>query len=180
MCLFLLFIIFLKANSNDICYLTIPHCISCISVNRCEICDVGYVKNKIQQCVQCNLNCMHCESPSKPDICTECYKGYFLDDSTSTCIKCGNKFCSKCANNTTECSECLPGSYLDENQNCQLCDSTCLTCTGPSRFECSSCKDGYSLINQSYSNYCERCPSNCINCTSDLICKTCKEGFYAY
>ena len=93
-------------------------------------------------------------------------------------VKCGNEFCSKCANSTTECSECFPGLYLDENQICKSCDPSCLTCTGPSESQCSSCADGYSLVNYSSQTYCEMCSSNCKKCSSNFVCQICNEGFY--
>jgi len=100
---------------------------------------------------------------------------------------------------------CNPGYYEDGNGICPQCDSTCLTCYGPTNFNCSSCYPGANKLgstcrvpitcvsgflyegfcltscpNTTYPNinFCQTCINNCKTCTSSVICTSCVIGFY--
>lgn len=60
--------------------------------------------------------------------------------------------CMKCANSSTNCSECQIGYYLD-NTTCLPCSSNCSDCT--SIEECSSCDSGYQVVG-----------GHCVSCTN--------------
>lgn len=84
---------------------------------------------------------------------------------------------------------CSQGYYSDNN-NCFPCHSSCLTCTGPSNSQCTSCLNNISpnngfcgLVNcpagqyRSSSNVCLNCLSNCISCADGTNCLTCQDGY---
>lgn len=44
-------------------------------------CENGYFDGKLQKCMDCALNCAHCEYSK--DICTECAEDYYMDSNGS-------------------------------------------------------------------------------------------------
>ncbi|EWS74073.1 REJ domain protein (macronuclear) [Tetrahymena thermophila SB210] len=103
--------------------------------------------------------------------------------------------CSQCTNNGV-CSACITNYNLKNNycyincnsnqyaviidinsteQNCQLCDPSCLTCFGTS-VSCTSCINNY-FINSN--QQCQQCDQSCLNCTGDSkSCFACANSYY--
>jgi proprotein convertase subtilisin/kexin type 5 len=76
-------------------------------------------------CKVCRDHCKECESAFK---CNVCEKGFilFVD---GTCVKkCPEKFYENCKGNTQECDKC---------------DISCLTCSGPTEKDCNKCAPGF-------------------------------------
>ncbi|XP_067378152.1 proprotein convertase subtilisin/kexin type 5b isoform X1 [Channa argus] len=121
---------------------------------------------------ECNEN--GCEGPG-PHHCINCLH-YFL----------------KFKNNTRMCvSECPSGFFRDDRKRCKKCSSLCETCVGSRSDQCTTCRTGFHLNEDSNtcvancadgfyldhdSNICRRCPENCKKCTSSNICTECKPG----
>ncbi|GAB0204445.1 proprotein convertase subtilisin/kexin type 5 [Grus japonensis] len=80
------------------------------------------------------------------------------------------------------------GEYLDDSQECQLCEASCQKCIGPELDNCISCSPTRykqhcykycpeNTYRDESSLQCRECPSNCDSCDKDK-CDSCKEGFY--
>ena len=90
------------------------------------------------------------------NVCTNCLESCSYGCVRSTdCNLCADSLCGVCNNFTAVCSQCYSNAYLNTTavglgitKCCGSCDSTCLTCTGPSYNQCSSCKP--SLVYFSY------------------------------
>ena len=112
----------------------------------CDQCEEGYIVSADSTCHSCSdfglYYCDRCKWDEKQDnelVCTECYKGYFLNENNK-CTKCynnqvrvnGNKCvscdekeyggiegCSMCKNdnNTIKCYKCYKGFMLYEKNN---------------------------------------------------------------
>lgn len=126
-------------------------------------------------CSPCRPQCSSCTSTS---VCTACSPGYFLDSSNSCQIAC-------------------PAGYYKNNLalTCDPCDSSCKTCSGPTKDECFSCNDGYYLLPSSTTcsttgpatgyflnnigNIASPCAHECLSCTgfTNTECLSCSPGF---
>ncbi|CAG9335177.1 unnamed protein product [Blepharisma stoltei] len=83
-------------------------------------------------CVRNDLNCNLCQDV----ICEKC------DDYTSTCNNCK----TNASLIGTSC-QCNSGYYWnDSNENCELCDTSCKSCTSPNWYDCLTCYSGYYMI----------------------------------
>uniref|UniRef100_A0A6Q2XSN0 P/Homo B domain-containing protein n=1 Tax=Esox lucius TaxID=8010 RepID=A0A6Q2XSN0_ESOLU len=121
---------------------------------------------------ECNEN--GCEGPG-PHQCINCLH-YFL----------------KFKNNTRTCvSDCPSGFFRDDRKRCKKCSSLCETCVGSRSDQCSTCRAGFHLnedtntcvagcVDGFYldhdSNMCRRCSENCKKCTASNICSECLPG----
>lgn len=110
-----------------------------------------------QNCVGCNINTSYLDASLGISICTPC---------KSPCVACQA---------LTECTSCVPGYYLI-GLACQKCDSSCLTCSGPSSNDCLSC---FGTSNLSPTGTCNGCSSTCSICNAD-ICSGCMAGYFLY
>jgi hypothetical protein len=70
---------------------------------------------------------------------------------------------------------CIDGYWLNGNQ-CDLCDSKCVTCWGGQRYECTECVDNWYLDGYQ----CIQCHMNCDLCFwgSEYDCTKCNNGYY--
>lgn len=122
----------------NLCYSSL--CIDCsnfISCNQCSensylseascICEDGFYTDILQNgdynCSQCSSNCLKCENFNE---CFECYEDKFLDG-----IRC----------------TCRNDQFLNDQEICQDCDSTCSACSNYTYFSCTSCSNSYLLMN---------------------------------
>lgn len=97
-------------------------------------------------------------------------------------------------NGTTCLSKCSEGEYL-ANGVCRKCPSSCLSCTGPTVKNCTSCKgvkfldlaskscsyecpDGY--FGEAKTALCRPCPPGCKTCQESGKCTTCNSGLVIY
>ncbi|KAL4472324.1 hypothetical protein ABPG72_002807 [Tetrahymena utriculariae] len=76
-------------------------------------------------------------------------------------------------NKFRQLSTCLNGQYLDSNQICKNCDSSCFQCDSSPSY-CTGCYNGYYLQN----NHCFQCQPSCQTCNQQFICTSCKDGYY--
>nr|DBA28043.1 TPA: hypothetical protein GDO54_008459 [Pyxicephalus adspersus] len=124
----------------------------------------------------CNPECsdVGCDGPG-PHHCNDCLHYYY-----------------KAKNNTRICvSECPMSHFSADKKRCKKCYPTCETCLGSRSDQCSSCKSGYFLNEETNNcvtscpdgfylnddkNLCKKCSENCKTCTSADICTECKHG----
>ena len=87
-------------------------------------------------------------------------------ESLEGCLKCNNFY------DTSTCSECFKGYYLDEYYNfCYECKEGCDSCTNYE--DCGGCKEGYYPIKEAsgvdtYDAECDKCSDGCNFCTNNL------------
>lgn len=176
-------------------------CLSCSSwlyysqgscINLCAMNQFVNISN--HSCHSCDISCESCSGPFNNN-CLSCHNGRFL--SLNSCVSvCPN---NEIGNSTTKVCEtsvfvCSLGYYLNKTNNiCNICDSSCLECSGPKNTECISCNKGSFLQNYSICspchNSCETCngssQNNCLSCNRskflennacidcDETCETC-------
>lgn len=77
---------------------------------------------------KCSYPCADCDE-STPDICTKCFPLSVTGGDGLPLLQLG-----KCV------AECATSRYYDTTQEqCLACDTSCLTCNGPGKDECTSC-----------------------------------------
>ncbi|MEE6459413.1 hypothetical protein FKM82_000626 [Ascaphus truei] len=124
----------------------------------------------------CNAECsdVGCDGPG-PHHCSDCLHFYY-----------------KAKNNTRICvSECPPGHYFADKKRCKKCFPNCELCVGSRSDQCTACKPGYYLNEESNicitncpdgfylnenKNLCRKCNENCKTCTSEQTCIECRHG----
>ncbi|KAL4470382.1 hypothetical protein ABPG74_011993 [Tetrahymena malaccensis] len=157
--------------------------LSCLS--SCDLQTPGYIQIGAS-CVQCSAPCQTC-SKTKTN-CTSCQsQTLFLDLNLNPAFQ-GEYTCQSLCNNPLT-------SYVDQNQKCQPCNSSCLSCVN-NPYYCTSCyKDKFlqmlsgqifgicqSTCNTGYfqnqqTNTCDNCSSNCDSCSNSQFCNTCSSGY---
>uniref|UniRef100_A0A3B3TR18 Proprotein convertase subtilisin/kexin type 5a n=1 Tax=Poecilia latipinna TaxID=48699 RepID=A0A3B3TR18_9TELE len=127
-------------EGTDTCTcVTVPHALSALSSlqgNRCQrSCDGGfYHVAQEDECRPCDKACATCAGENGNKACSRCAKGFLMEE--WRCV-----------------SSCSAGFYATEpspeiadgHRICRRCDSSCLTCAGPSWQNCSSCSSGHRL-----------------------------------
>ncbi|MBN3289825.1 PCSK5 convertase, partial [Polypterus senegalus] len=103
------------------------------------------------------------------------------------CIDCLHYFL-KFKNHTRTCvSECPSGFFRDDKKRCKKCFSLCETCIGGRSDQCTSCKTGYFLNEETnscvstcpesfYLDKGKKCSENCKKCTTLQTCTECRPG----
>jgi hypothetical protein len=142
------------SNKSSTCTINISVCYS-----TCEAC------NQVGEDV--DHMCLTCKSGFFK-LGTNCFKscplnfkgnGYYLDETTNTCIKC-NSPCNECSRNST-CINCISGYYLAE----YLTNNNCIN----------QCPVGYYPLE----NICKQCNPLCTSCLSNSTdCMSCIPGAY--
>ncbi|XP_041082767.1 proprotein convertase subtilisin/kexin type 5-like isoform X1 [Polyodon spathula] len=121
----------------------------------------------------------------------ECSDGGCDGPGPHQCIDCLHYFL-KFKNHTRTCvSECPSGFFRDDKKRCKKCYSLCDTCVGSRSDQCTSCKPGYHLNEETYScvsscpesfyldkesNMCRKCSEHCKKCTGLQTCTECRPG----
>ena len=174
-----------------------PNCLDCSNnYTECASCPDGYYLDS-GECIKCNLDCITCNSsagciecrlhstgPDELGKCP-CNSNYGRNSTTGECESCEDHNCNLCANDYHICTQCFEAFFL--NDTCQLCDSTCSTCSDA--LSCDNCKEhsrklvelcacepGYGRDTESN---CSPCSSNCIDCTDNFeVCNTCNNQFF--
>ncbi|KAL4490436.1 hypothetical protein ABPG72_002646 [Tetrahymena utriculariae] len=148
------------------------------STNKCVTdCAVGEYKNKpTKSCLKCYSTCGSCLLGSDSD-CLSCNRDLYLDLNSNKCV-----------------SLCNPGFFANKQNNiCDSCDPSCLTCDGGTNMSCTSCSQNYyyykntkscmrqcpfgSFIDQ-VNKSCYSCKDSCETCENEKGCLTCKPGYY--
>ena len=132
--------LYMTSDSNCCtCYLDFYHLVQCSS---CTLYSQLYYFGRSVRCMPCPEFCATCSSSP---VCTLCYDGYYLMDTSFSCAKCSNKFqnCRTCTE--TYCKTCLDNTYAlsFDFLKCEKCYSIaglpyCKTCL--SQGECTSCQ----------------------------------------
>ena len=224
---------------------TPKNCLSCPSSpsatyllssnNSCVACNVQgyYADTTTGTCNQCDTTCLTCSTAgstncltcpsgttyllSQNNSCVTCnVQGYYQDTTSGTCNLCDTT-CQTCsASGPTSCSSCPSGTYLlssnhscvvcnvqgyyqdTASDTCNLCDSTCLTCSTAGPTNCLSCPSSPSVTYFLSSNNscvacnvqgyyidtttgtCNQCDSTCLTCSAagSTNCLTCPSGAY--
>ncbi|XP_076014522.1 proprotein convertase subtilisin/kexin type 5 [Genypterus blacodes] len=171
-------------HDANMCRKCSENCLKCASYSICTQCkpDTSLQGNRCQP--SCAAGFYH---DKRDGTCTACHPA------CATCAGAGVEACNHCAQGyVTEewrcVSSCSSGFYLTEpnselddggHRTCRRCDTSCLTCVGPSRGNCSSCSSGQSLqegecvINtecaegefQDDGGKCIACDDTCVKCT---------------
>jgi proprotein convertase subtilisin/kexin type 5 len=119
------------------------------TANDCESCfdhkSISYSGGK-GACVECHVTCKTCkDGSSNADKCTSCYDNALIIagsfSGTCDCIA-GFERKTTSIDPAQSCvlktAKCPVGEYL-EGTRCQICHSSCLTCNGPERNQCTAC-----------------------------------------
>lgn len=220
------------------CAASIPQLYLSSSTNTCvAACSLGtYASSLDFYCVPCDPACVDCTgagntlctggcqegyyqqpAPDSSSCLNSCPSGYYPDDGTKMCQLCDTE-CQTCTGpSNNQCLLCATGFYLqpapdsntcldncpagyypnDGTKTCQLCNTNCLTCTGPSNVECIQCASGFyqqpppnsnTCLNVCPSGYyrdngtntCKLCNASCQTCTgpSNTQCLICATGYY--
>ena len=169
------------------------NCTSCFSGyylynNNCLLnCPIGYYSRVLgNMCLQCDSSCLTCTA-SDTSSCTSCASGEFL--SSGYCLPC-DPICKTCISTSINCKSCYTLFYYNNychaicpdgywprttDYTCQLCASSCLTCTAGTAFDCLTCTIGKYLSNSK----CNLCSSNCKLCfNASTYCLACANGKY--
>ena len=171
------------------------------------------------ECEECSdiyrttcTNCPRGKYLSDGQCLTTCPSGYYLD--MNTCLRCDFP-CATCSSEI-ECITCQPTFYKEKNRcinglqcsegtypdkitsTCKSCSVTCLSCYGPTSFDCIKCNYTMSYKKNNERNECQKliCPEGsylfidleansleclgcgkmCHICISADICVECKTG----
>jgi hypothetical protein len=168
------------------------------SPSDCLMLKTGYDHSLDMKITKCEFeNCAKCEydnwalrsdhvyeihkTTKHPYKCVECFTGSRITPDNNlgnrgvNCEKCHVENCLDCPNESSVCSACLNGFYLEGNK---CIKNTTDLCKNREFFTgiCRDCPDKqiYSDVEQK----CVFCPSNCNNCHRAGRCVACKIGFY--
>ncbi|KAM8872819.1 proprotein convertase subtilisin/kexin type 5 [Synchiropus picturatus] len=104
------------------------------------------------------------------------------------CVTCLHLFL-KFKNNTRICVSKCPRGYWGDRRRCKRCYSSCESCSGSRRDQCTACISGYHLTEGTNTctafcgdgfyldhdtNMCRRCSESCLRCTSSSVCIECR------
>lgn len=157
-------------------------------------------------CVSCPISCVECTGDS-PYTCTVCGPNAYLESGFSPdrcvcpggvtsppncpsclpmCRLCDGSGCTACFPNAELMGvSCVCGSgFYGNAEDCKMCDSACLTCSGPSSNQCLTCKSkaqsdgngGCVCMDRFFStpDSCQPCPSSiCLSCSDSNTCSIC-------
>nr|XP_029512291.1 proprotein convertase subtilisin/kexin type 5-like [Oncorhynchus nerka] len=171
-------------HGANMCRKCSENCLRCTSANICTECKSGtsLLGNRCQR--SCGPGSYHNEQESTCEPCHE---------ACATCAGAGIEACNQCADGYLmeewRCvSACSVGFYATDSSPqktsdgpriCRRCDSSCLTCVGAGKGNCSSCAGGYSLLDkvcmvstvcgdgeyQDSHGKCHACDATCLKCT---------------
>lgn len=177
-------------------------CSECIGIsNYCSSCSINYyplsdnvhmcynnapvgysfnsIINKYQRSYSCYNSCKFCTQPGDAinHQCTTCNDNYYpLSNKTSDCYD----------------SDCKDGYYFN-NKKCEICGSSCYSCSKTNKDYCTKCASGYYPLEDAL-NIClekvpsgyfldnmmfKKCDNNCNTCNvTATSCIQCKTSFY--
>ncbi|EAR82776.1 leishmanolysin family protein (macronuclear) [Tetrahymena thermophila SB210] len=180
---------------NNECIKCHSSCLTCSGIStNCTSCETGFSKDPMTGvCVDSTPVCKSDEYLDRYNKCQKCYSPcsscFFYPNRCTSCIS-GYKFNSQTFSCEYDYPTCKDGQYLDANNNCQLCDSSCATCIQTStrcnscksgfvlsRYTClpSSCQDGFFMNQQ---GRCLQCSESCTKCVNNQDnCIECARGY---
>ncbi|XP_013861969.1 proprotein convertase subtilisin/kexin type 5 [Austrofundulus limnaeus] len=144
-----------------------------LSEGKCvSVCPDGFYGNEeSNDCEECHLDCATCSGPEDSD-CLSCDEGKELYD--GECV--------------SEGGDCPVRTFLSDDGECEDCHSSCESCSGPEKNQCTICGKGRFLTAQQtcaskcpagffasrLSGVCEACPQGCLQCSSAQRCSRCQ------
>jgi hypothetical protein len=179
-------------------------CLTCSNdTDSCTSCEDGYVLNGtscVEPPIECDVTCLECDGPAS-NQCTACPDDKVLQSGSCVPVDCvafdyvynendsplGPNRC----NDDCECDgtrRCSPDKYCAECfdlvsefptvyafSDCPVCEQPCQSCNGPTNQDCTSCGDGFVLVNGS----CDPCDPTCVTCqdTTSTGCIVCPVGY---
>ncbi|KAK9523367.1 hypothetical protein VZT92_019778 [Zoarces viviparus] len=171
-----------------------------------------------KQCVICDESqCYWCEEGFYvfEDKCVDhCQEGFFVDEESRECETC-HRTCRTCGGpQYDDCDSCEDGVILKNGEclkdrqlalcpethfrnsqgECELCHSTCKTCSAAGKEDCNSCYSGRFLtahqtclsrcpsgtFANKASSQCEDCSKGCVTCQDAQQCQRCRSGLYLH
>ena len=145
----------------------------------------SYCLNYQYGCMESIEGCLRCDDFYNPNNCTECFKGYYLDEDFYFCNEC-QEGCDSCSDwlNCGACKE-EEGYYTIKKASskdsydaeCGYCGDGCKVCTND--LDCEICYSGYFLNNKNSENRmkCSQCSVWCEECFDESYCLKCMEGY---
>ncbi|XP_028273367.1 proprotein convertase subtilisin/kexin type 5 [Parambassis ranga] len=168
-------------------------------------------------CVPCDDNCVSCDEHecywcetdlflSEGRCVSACPDGFYGDEDTNECEECHSdcvacsgpedEDCLSCEEGQTlEDGECVPDheacpikTFLSDDGACEDCHSSCESCSGEEKTQCTKCANGRFLTAQQtcvskcpggsfasrLSGACEPCPPGCLQCVDAQRCSRCQ------
>ncbi|KAL4462946.1 hypothetical protein ABPG73_004017 [Tetrahymena malaccensis] len=123
-----------------------------------------YCASSSQTCDQIN-RCNNCDQSTS--LCLDCDHGFYFSKELLMCIS---------------QSACQYGQYKQFNNfPCLDCHPTCKACNGNKLYDCTECIDGYTFIQDQFSErkICGNCAiPNCQVCSQFKYCISCQSGYY--
>ena len=142
----------------------------------------SYCLNHQYECMRSVEGCYKCDNYYNPGNCTECSKGYYLEEHFHYCYLC-KVGCVSCTDDTN-CGGCKEGYYTVKEATtedsydaiCGKCVEGCKVCTD--NLDCEICYSGYFLNNNNIDNRmkCSKCSDFCEECIDESYCLKCKDG----
>jgi proprotein convertase subtilisin/kexin type 5 len=170
---------FETVNSEGFCQKCDSGCVGCTNIpNNCTVCINGFYKDTNSACPQCDSNCITC-SGGGPNDCTS--ESSFDDNFAGACTLTGEGDlacevgCVGCdcdlTDNTTDCTQTLPGYTIDSNGDTFQCNvHGCRDCAATNLNVCTRCFEKFTL---SSAGLCIVCDSSCFTCSSATQCTAC-------
>ncbi|ELP89019.1 protein serine/threonine kinase, putative [Entamoeba invadens IP1] len=117
-------------------------CSTCNDKSLCFSCDIGFFKTSAMALCESDNKLLNCVNKTITG-CTECERGYYLEN--SFCLKC-SELCSTCNNGNT-CTSCADGYVKNTLQSEFTCKhyTTIDKCVSTSNSLCSQCEGKYRL-----------------------------------
>ena len=145
----------------------------------------SYCLNSQYGCMESLEGCLICNDFYNPNNCSQCFKGFYLDEDYNFCYECleGCDICTDSMN----CGGCKEEGYYIINEasskdsydaKCGKCGDGCKICTED--LYCEICFSGYFLNNKNPENYmrCSKCSEWCEECLDENYCLKCIEGYH--
>ena len=180
-----------RKNEDNTCT-RIEYCDVSQTVDKCDICQEGYVVDlNGNSCIENTIE--HCWISDEPKKCLKCQDGFLLYDNRCfklddySCNKYNSNNCAICKNNSPKIiiSRAIASDFYDGLQ------SFCVKMTGNNvipncdtyqdQYNCQTCQNGFML--QLQSDDTKICIKNfgtehCLIADADINCLKCKDGYY--
>jgi hypothetical protein len=147
-------------------------CATCVD-NRPSVCRSCFSRSALvgSTCVQ-DLSCNNFNN------CTSCGQGNGYILVGANCLRCANiPNCVQCRpTNSRKCSLCATGFYINDDDTCSSCPSSCVSCI--SNRVCTGCAEGFTFPEGFTKGQCLKCTSPCQTCYgAQTYCTSCVGGF---
>ncbi|EWS75296.1 transmembrane protein, putative (macronuclear) [Tetrahymena thermophila SB210] len=155
-------------------------CKTCYAANvySCNSCAQNYIpflEYCVQQCPSL-ISLQYLNKQTNQIVCLPCPKPCLECNSNGNCLSCLNGYLY--LKDKQQCLTSCPTNnyYLDISTNtCLNCHYSCLSCSGPTQYDCINCIDGMYYDNQL--NVCDYCNSLCQTCiqSTNYDCIQCSQ-----